>query len=156
MPKPKQAKPAKADEPFDDKQARFIEIIADNGTLDDVARELKVHRTTPLRWLREDDTGELRNQYARARDDQGDLSADEVKDVARRVARGEIEPSAGKVLIDALKWDAGKRKPKVYGDRVQLDQTVTVKPADQMDDNELAAIALGSGAGIAAPSRGSA
>jgi hypothetical protein len=108
------------DEPFDDKKARFVEIIANNGTLDDVAAALNVHRTTPLRWLREDATGELRNHYARAREDQGDLSADEIKDAARRVARGEIDPQAGRVLIDALKWDAGKRKPKVYGDKLAI------------------------------------
>jgi hypothetical protein len=113
----------KPDEPFDDKEARFIEIIANNGTLDDVAAALNVHRTTPLRWLREDATGELRNHYARAREDQGDLSADEIKDAARRVARGEIDPQAGRVLIDALKWDAGKRKPKVYGDKVTTEHS---------------------------------
>jgi hypothetical protein len=59
------------------------------------------------------------------------LSADEIKDAARRVARGEIDPQAGRVLIDALKWDAGKRKPKVYGDKVVLggdpDAPVSVK-----------------------------
>ena len=116
------------DEPSDDKKARFIEIIANNGTLDDVAAALNVHRTTPLRWLREDATGELRNHYARAREDQGDLSADEIKDTARRVARGELDSQAGRVLIDALKWDAGKRKPKIYGDKLAVGGDETMPP----------------------------
>jgi hypothetical protein len=116
--KPKASK-AKA-EPFNDRHAKFIEIIANNGTLDDVAEQLKVHRTTPLRWLREDETGELRNQYACAREDQGDLSADDIKTITRRMLRGEIDPQSARVAIDALKWDAGKRKPKVYGDKLAL------------------------------------
>jgi transposase-like protein len=153
MPKPKQAKPAKADEPFDDKEARVVEIIALGGTIRSAATEIGVDQSTITRWLQDESRVAFRTQYAQAREAQADSFFDEVVDVSRDPT---IDPATARVRIDALKWAAGKRKPKVYGDRVQLDQTVTVKPADQMDDNELAAIALGSGAGIAAPSRGSA
>lgn len=106
---------------FDDRHAEFIRIISEGGTLNDVAAALKVDRSTPLRWLREDETGELRNQYARAREDQGDLSADDIKEISRKVQSGELTPEQGRVAILAAQWDAGKRKPKVYGDKQQIE-----------------------------------
>jgi transposase len=105
---------------LEQKKAEFIKIIADNGTFNDVAAALGVHRTTPIRWVREDKKGDLRNLYAQAREDQADLSVDEIKDIARKVLSGEIDPQAARVAIDALKWEAGKRKPKVYGDKLEL------------------------------------
>lgn len=57
-------------------------------------------------------------QYTRARERQGDFDADQVTDVAQKVAAGEIPPDAARVIIDAHKWSAGKRKPKAYGERV--------------------------------------
>lgn len=125
-----------SDQPFDDKEAEFIRIIAEGGTLNDAAAELKVHRTTLLRWLREDETGELRNQYARAREDQGDFAADEVVELRRKVASGEVDPVAARVMFDTLRWEAGKRKPKVYGDKVQteLSGSVTINHEAALDE----------------------
>lgn len=60
------------------------------------------------------------DQYARAREAQGDTDADDVGHIARRAADGEIEPAAARAAIDGLKWSAGKRKPKVYGDKLDL------------------------------------
>lgn len=98
----------------------FISIIAENGTFNDVARALGVHRTTPLRWLREDETGELRNRYAHAREDQGDICVDDIAEIRRKVISGEVPPDVARVAIDSLKWEAGKRRPKVYGDKLEL------------------------------------
>lgn len=106
---------AKSQEPFDDKQARFIQIIADGGTWQTAQTELKVSSFTLSKWLRED--AELAKQYAHAREAQGDIYADRVIDTAMDPT---IDPATARVRIDALKWAAGKRKPKVYGDRMQL------------------------------------
>jgi hypothetical protein len=111
---------AKPPEIFDAQKKKFIAIISEGGTLYDVARILECDVSTPLRWLREDKTGELRKDYARAREDQGDLSADNVSEIGRKVARGEMDPQAGRVAIDSEKWIAGRRKPKVYGDKLEL------------------------------------
>ena len=40
--------------------------------------------------------------------------------------KGELEPNAGRVAIDALKWIASKLKPREYGDRAQLDMTASL------------------------------
>ena len=66
-----------------------------------------------MRWLADDEGGELREQYARARDAQSDVIADEIL----MIADTEDDPQKARVRIDARKWLAGKMKPKVYGDK---------------------------------------
>ncbi len=65
-------------------------------------------------------------EYARAREDAADTLADQIREMAGRVERGELEPNAGRVAIDALKWIASKLKPREYGDRAQLDMTASL------------------------------
>jgi hypothetical protein len=73
---------------------------------------------TVYHWRRENPV--FAERYARAREDQADTNADEINDVRGKVASGELDPAAGRVIIDALKWEAGKRKAKVYGDSTML------------------------------------
>jgi hypothetical protein len=103
------------EQPFDDKKARFVQIIADGGTLRGSAAELGTTTTTLKRWLREDE--ELRAHYACAREDQADSFADEIIETSRDAS---LDPNDRRVRIDALKWAAGKRKPKVYGDKLAI------------------------------------
>ncbi len=84
--------------------------------------------STIRRWLAHEDAknmppvyAEFRAQYARAREDQADALADEILDEAR--AATEKTANAKRVLIDALKWRAGKLKPKVYGPKVDHEIT---------------------------------
>lgn len=106
------------EQPFDDKKARFVQIIADGGTLRGSAAELGTTTTTLKRWLREDE--ELRAHYACAREDQADSFADEIIETSRDAS---LDPNDRRVRIDALKWAAGKRKPKVYGDKVTTEHS---------------------------------
>jgi len=104
-------------EPFDDKEARFVELIALGGTMRSVADELSVSPSLLCKWLADPNRTELREQYAHAREAQGDIYADRVVDTAMDPT---IDPTVARVRIDALKWAAGKRKPKVYGDKVAI------------------------------------
>jgi hypothetical protein len=133
-----------------DKEAEFIRIIAEGGTVRQAAQELDVSPALLMKWLAEPANETLREHYARAREMQGDDYADRVVETALDPA---IDPSEKRVRIDAFKWAAGKRKPKVYGERMQLEQTLRIKPAEQMGDDELAAIASGGGAGAFAATR---
>lgn len=100
---------------FVDKEAEFIRIIGDGGTWAIACAELGVSSFTLSKWLRENDA--LAKQYTHAREAQGDIYADRVVDTAMDPT---IDPAVARVRIDALKWAAGKRKPKVYGDKVVL------------------------------------
>jgi hypothetical protein len=109
-----------SDEPFDDKEARFVELIALGGTMRSVADELSVSPALLCKWLADPSRKELREQYAHAREAQGDIYADRVVDTAMDPT---IDPAVARVRIDALKWAAGKRKPKVYGDKVTTEHS---------------------------------
>ena len=64
-------------------------------------------------------------RYARAREDQADVLADEMLDIAREKSGDQIANADKRLLLDTLKWRAGKLRPKVYGDRQTVDQTVS-------------------------------
>ena len=96
---------------------KICERIADGESLRSVCRDADMpNAPMVIKWVANDEN--LRKQYARAREDQADADADAVSDIAYRTLAGEFEPSASRVAIDALKWSAGKRKPKVYGDKI--------------------------------------
>jgi hypothetical protein len=87
--------------------------------------------STVMRWARE--VPSFLEEYARARDDSADLDADRVADVAKRVEEGLIDPNAARVAIDAYKWSAGKRKPKRYGEKVEIASTSTMQVSHTLD-----------------------
>lgn len=74
--------------------------------------------STVMQWLRKFPS--FADIYAGAREDMGDYDADKVNEIARRVVEDGLDPAAARVAIDAHKWSAGKRKPRVYGDRLGL------------------------------------
>lgn len=61
------------------------------------------------------------DMYARAREEQADIFADEI--VA--IADGDGDPNDKRVRIDARKWVAGKLRPKKYGERQTTDVNVS-------------------------------
>jgi hypothetical protein len=73
-------------------------------------------KATVLRWAY--DREDFRDQYARARLLAGEADADDVAHYARKAATGEIEPAAATAAINGLKWSAGKRDPKKYGEKL--------------------------------------
>jgi len=74
-------------------------------------------RSTVFQWLAKAQNRWFVDQYARAREASADADADTISYYAEEIAAGRIDPQAGRAAIDALKWSAGKRAPKKYGDR---------------------------------------
>ncbi|MGK9045836.1 hypothetical protein KXR63_00550 [Stutzerimonas chloritidismutans] len=64
-------------------------------------------------------------QYTRARESAADLFEADIITAAMAVTPETA--AADRVQIEALKWVAGRRAPKKYGDRIQQDVTVDVK-----------------------------
>ena len=95
--------------------------IADGQSLRAICKDEEYpDRSTVFRWLADPANAEFRDQYARAREASADADADDIGHYAREAAEGRIEPAAARAAIDGLKWSAGKRKPKVYGDKMAL------------------------------------
>lgn len=112
----------------------ICERIADGESLRSICADNDMpNKATVFRWLAADKA--LGDQYARARDAQADALFDEILDIADDgrndwMARNG-EDSEGYALngehvqrtrlrIDARKWMAGKLRPKVYGDKLDL------------------------------------
>lgn len=75
------------------------------------------------RWLASDE--DFSRDYARAIQARAMAHADRVLDVTEAVMRGEIPADAARVALDGMKWTASRLLPKMYGDRQQLEATVT-------------------------------
>jgi hypothetical protein len=108
--------------------------IADGESLRSVCKDPKMPCCETVRsWLlagvkagdKSDPYAIFLAQYARAREDQGDSYAEKVTDLAEAaVTAGDRTIIEGiRVAIDALKWAAGKRRPKVYGDKMTQEVT---------------------------------
>lgn len=99
--------------------------IAGGESLRSICRDADMpDQSSVIRWLQADqddagNDGPLRKQYARAREAQADAFVDEIVDIADT----ENDSQKARVRIDARKWAAGKARPKVYGDKVNLDHS---------------------------------
>ena len=87
---------------------------------------------TVCRWLSEDRA--FAEQYARAREAQADAIFDEILDIADDSSNDWIDTKDGerfnaeaaarsRIRIDARKWMAGKLRPKVYGEKVDVEHS---------------------------------
>jgi hypothetical protein len=97
-----------------------------------------------FRWLRE--SPEFAKQYAQAREAQADALFDETLDIADETKEDYVKrlnfdgPLEGwevngeaiarsKLRIDTRKWMAAKLRPKKYGEKIEVDQTIGVTDA---------------------------
>lgn len=107
---------------------RIIDSLAEGNSLVSTLKEDEElpRYSTVMQWLRTNPS--FAAMYARAREDQADHDADKIGDIAEQVVAGEIDPQAARVAIDAYKWAAGKRKPRVYGDRLAVGGAADMEP----------------------------
>jgi len=80
-------------------------------------------------WLNEEHINydkEFLNNYVRAREDSADIDAEKIQELAELTLKGKYDPQSARIALDAYKWSAGKKKPKKYGDK--LDLTTGDKP----------------------------
>ena len=55
-------------------------------------------------------------RYSVAMENRGQVYADKIAEIIDAVIDGRIDPNAGRVAIDGLKWTSAKLAPKKYGD----------------------------------------
>jgi len=66
------------------------------------------------------------DNYCRARDLQPESTYEKLPNLEEQILSGEVNPQAGRVVIDSMHWRMGKRKPKIYGDIKQIDGHIGV------------------------------
>lgn len=121
---------------------RILTGIAEGNSLVTILREDEdlPSYATVMKWLRTNP--EFAALYVRAREDQADHDADKIGDIAEAVALGKIEPNAARVAIDAYKWAAGKRKPRVYGDKLALGGAEDLPPIQTTNKIDVSGLSL--------------
>lgn len=105
---------------FDAKEAEIIRLFEEGGTYRSVAKEMGIHPENIRQMIRDPRRALFYAHYVRAREEQAHAYADEIVDVSRDK---EVDPATARMRVDALKWIAGKRKPKVYGDKLLNEHT---------------------------------
>ena len=77
---------------------------------------------TLFRWL--DAHEEFRQQYARARDIQGEMEFDEIIDIADLPIGADMATiAAARLRVDTRKWIVSKKLPKKYGEKITQEVT---------------------------------
>ena len=120
----------------DDVAEEICALLIEGRSLAEICRMdgMPKYRAVFYRLLKDES---FANDYTRAREAQADADADSIGDIAQRVLIGDLDPTAARVAIDALKWTAGKRKPKVYGDKLELDGKVGLTVVLESDADKL-------------------
>ncbi len=120
-------------------QAQFnklCEYIARGKSLVTIckARDMPGYSTITA-WLREDEGGGLQAMYARAREELADYMAD----IMLAESRKGDDVQRSRLIVDTMKWTAAKLKPRVYGDRLDVQHTgnlvIGIKRNERIDDD---------------------
>ncbi|RRU17834.1 hypothetical protein EGJ34_06760 [Stenotrophomonas sp. 278] len=56
----------------------------------------------------------------RARASRADARFERLDEIMEEVRTGKLDPSAARVMMDAIKWQSGKENAKRYGEKLQL------------------------------------
>ena len=80
--------------------------------------------STFRRWKNENE--KLRTLYVNSQQDKGIALENEIDDVMISLKSGEIDASTANVLIQTLKWKMAKFYPKMFGDKIEVDQNTNM------------------------------
>lgn len=108
------------------------EISCSSKSLRTICKELGLSVQSVLNWLNEHEL--FLAQYARAKEEQADMLAEEILEIADKENRTVIEYSnsegsgiteqdnvqRSRLQIDARKWIASKLKPKKWGEKMDI------------------------------------
>jgi hypothetical protein len=113
---------------------RICEGIASGNSLRRVCLGLGINHATVMDWRR--DREDFANQYATARLSQVESLVDEILEISDDSSQDFIETEDGRTVadhehinrsrlrVDTRKWYASKVAPKLYGEKIHVDQTV--------------------------------
>ena len=76
------------------------------------------------RWKNENE--ELRTLYVNSQQDKGIALENEIDDTMKLVKEGTIDASTANVIIQTLKWKMAKFYPKMFGDKLEVDQNTSM------------------------------
>jgi hypothetical protein len=93
---------------------RVFDVMCAGGTVEEASREVGVKAATVRQWVVRGSVG-VRERYWEARKMLGSALAEEALRVARETTNATAV--ADKLLVDTLRWAAGKANPGEYGEK---------------------------------------
>ena len=101
---------------------RICELVSLGSNLNTITQQDDMPaQATVYKWLA--DVRPFAENYARARQTRADTRFDRLDQVIADMRAGVIDANQARVEMDAIKWQAGKEKPKAYGDRITQEHT---------------------------------
>ena len=96
----------------------ILQGIADGKSLKTICKGEKMPSvTTVFNWLADEKYKSFLERYTRAKADQAESMFERITEITELVREKELDPNAARVMIDAIKWQAGKLKPNKYSDK---------------------------------------
>lgn len=136
-------------------QAICADVACGASVVEACKKRGRVSRSTFMLWVQEDRLG-VQSLYRAATKERSHAFAEEMIEIADSVqGKSADEIRAADLRISVRKWNAARMEPLVYGDRVRTEVTgaeggpVRLTTAQELTDDQLAAIAAGSGGGTA-------
>ena len=113
---------------YSDAIARKIcERIASGESLRRICQDKAMPASsTVYKWM--DENEGFRSKCARAREQQAEAIFDEMAALEEKVLNDEVSPLAARVVLASRQWRASKLAPKKYGDKLEIENNVTIKP----------------------------
>lgn len=99
--------------------ARICEMVAERIPVCDICSMDDMPDVSTLyRWKRM--FPEFHQDYARAREERAEARQDYIDTVLKEARAGVIDVQVARLIVDTEKWQMGKEKPKIYGDKLNL------------------------------------
>ncbi len=97
-------------------------MIEKNCSYPTIENATGISRTAIFRWIR--DEKDFLEKVSRARLTQADVIDDDINQVIDKTLNLELDPNIARVVIEAMKWRASKKNPKVYGEKTHVEHEV--------------------------------
>jgi hypothetical protein len=101
--------------------AKICKQLADGKSLRSICAQAGMpDKSTVLMWIVDGEHKEFSEQYKLAREAAGYSHADRIIDTIDKVEQELISHSAGRVVVEGLKWAAERMAPKSHAPRAQI------------------------------------
>jgi hypothetical protein len=107
--------------------------ISKGGSLSNACKMLDIPHSTV--WAQITARADLSASYAQAKSARADEITSRIEQATEDVRLGDLDPHAGRVVIDSYKWLASKYYPRMYGEKQQID--IQVRDVNQQHLDEV-------------------
>lgn len=94
----------------------FLKRIGEGRSARDVCGNDKDMPSWRIVSIKLNEDTNFAQKYSLAMENRGQVYADKISDIVNKVVDGLIDPNAGRVAIEGLKWMSMKLAPKKFGD----------------------------------------